>query len=109
MLPLKANFKNGMENIMCSLCDDAEETQTHLLTCRALLTYSVISSDTKVPVYDDIYEEDANKVESIGRILSEKYEAMKYLNQNPDAHSIVSCIINCIVRAASGPTRGIGI
>ena len=93
---------------MCTLCDEGEETQTHLLTCRTLLTNSVISSDT-VPVYDDIYEEDASKVEPIGWILMEKYEAMKHLNQNPDAHSIVSCIINCIVRAASGPTRGIGI
>ena len=32
MLPLKANFKNGKEDIMCSLCDDAEEIQTHLPT-----------------------------------------------------------------------------
>ena len=25
MLPLKANFKNGKEDIMCSLCDEGEE------------------------------------------------------------------------------------
>ena len=50
MLPLKANFKNGKEDIMCSLCDDAEEIQTHLPTYSALCTNSVISSDT-VPGY----------------------------------------------------------
>ena len=93
---------------MCSLCDEGEETQTHLLTCSALCINSVISSDTKVPVYEDIHAEDAIKVESIGWILMERYEAWKILNQNPVARSIVSYIINNIVGAASGSTRGIG-
>ena len=57
MLPLKANFKNGKEDIMCSLCDEGEETQTHLLTYSALCTNSVISSDTTVPGYEDIHAE----------------------------------------------------
>ena len=91
---------------MCSLCDEGEETQTHLLTYSALCTNSVISSDTKVPVYEDIHAEDGNKVESIRWILMERYEAWKNLNQNPDARSIVSYIINNIVGAASGSTRG---
>ena len=42
---------------MCSLCDEGEETQTHLLTYSALCTNSVISSDTKVPGYEDIHAE----------------------------------------------------
>ena len=91
---------------MCSLCDKGEETQTHLLTYSALCTNSVISSDTKVPGYEDIH--DAIKVESIGWILMERYEAWKNLNQIPIARSIVSYIINNIVGAASGSTRGIG-
>ena len=63
-------------------------------------------SSAVIPKYEDIH--DAIKVESIGWILMERYEAWKNLNQIPDARSIVSYIINYIVGAASGSTRGIG-
>ena len=39
----------------------------------------------------------------------EKFNQFKNLKQNPDAHIIVSNLVNSIVRAASGGnTRGIG-
>ena len=39
---------------MCTLCEAEEESQTHLLSCKALSSYSVINSDN-TPVYEDIY------------------------------------------------------
>ena len=109
MLDLKTNFKSSQETIMCSLCDNAEETQPHLLSCGALTSHSLICSDVPVPVYEDIYLEDASRVESIGLLLMDKFNLLKKLRQNPDAHLIVSNIVNSIVRAASGGnTRGIG-
>ena len=105
MLDLKTNFKSTQENTMCSLCDIAEETQPHLLSCGALTSHSLIRSDRPVPVY----VEDASRVETIGLLLMEKFDQFKRLRQNPDAHCIVSNICNSIVRAASGGnTRGIG-
>ena len=109
MLDLKTNFKSTQENILCSLCDKAEETQPHLLSCGALTSHSLIRSDRPVPVYEDIYVEDASRVETIGWLLMEKFDLFKKFKENPDAHCIVSYIVNSIVRAASGGnTRGIG-
>ena len=62
-----------------------------------------------MPVYEDIYVEDATRVETIGLLLMEKFDLFKKCKENPDAHCTVSTIINSIVRAASGGiTRGIG-
>ena len=58
---------------------------------------------------EDIYVEDASRVETIGWLLMEKFDLFKKFKENPDAHCIVSYIVNSIVRAASGGnTRGIG-
>ena len=69
---------------------------------------------------EDIYVEDATKVESIGKIIMEKYDLLKKLQQNlqnpvsgPDAHSSVNSIIynivNTVIRAATGiNTSGAG-
>ena len=98
-----------MENTVCTICGNAEETQPHLLSCEALSSHSLICSDVPVPVYEDIYQEDVTTVESIGWLLMEKFNQFKNLKQNPDAHCIVSNVINNIVRAASGGNiRGIG-
>ena len=50
---------------------------------------------------EDIYVEDATKVESIGKIIMEKYDLLKKLQQNlqnpvsgPDAHSSVMLIVS---------------
>ena len=97
-----------MENTVCTLCGNGEETQPHLLSCEALSSHSLVCSDV-VPVYEDIYDEDATTVESIGVILLEKFNQFKNIKQNPDAHVIVSNLVNSIVRAATGGnTRGIG-
>ena len=107
MLQLKANFKTGQENIMCTLCEAEEESQTHLLSCKALSSYSVISSDS-TPVYEDIYSEDANKVEAMGWILMERFDLWKEKQNNPDAHNIVNSIISSIIGAAAGLTSSSG-
>ena len=84
-------------------------SQPHLLSCGALTSHSLIRSDRPVPVYEDIYVEDASRVETIGLLLMEKFDLFKKFKENPDAHCIVSYIVNSIVRAASGGnTRGIG-
>ena len=111
----------GSKVILCTLCDETnEESQVHLLVCEAPAGTSIISSDKNFPVYEDIYVEDATKVESIGQIIMEKYDLLKKLQQNlqnpvsgPDAHSSVNSIIynivNTVIRAATGTnTSGAG-
>ena len=107
MLQLKANFKTGQENIMCTLCEAEEESQTHLLSCKALSSYSVISSD-RTPVYEDIYSEDANMVEAMGWILMERFDQWKDKLNNPDARNIVDIIVSSIIGAAAGLTSSSG-
>ena len=107
MLQLKSNFKTGQENILCTLCEAEEESQTHLLSCKALSSYSVISSD-RTPVYEDIYSEDANMVEAMGWILMERFDQWKDKLNNPDARNIVDIIVSSIIGAAAGLTSSSG-
>ena len=68
----------GSKVILCTLCDETnEESQVHLLVCEAPAGTSIISSDKNFPVYEDIYVEDAARVESIGKIIMEKYDLLK--------------------------------
>ena len=70
---------------MCTLCEAEEESQTHLLSCKALSSYSVVNSDSNIPVYKDIYLEDAIRVEPIGWILMERFDLWKTKQNNPDS------------------------
>ena len=55
-------------------CGKADETQRHLLECEALSSNSVVTS---LPVYEDLFGCDHDKIRNIGVILSEKFTLFK--------------------------------
>ena len=73
-LDVKSNFKLGQKSLSCTKCDKAEETQRHLLECEALTSNSVVTS---LPVYEDLFGCDHDKIRNIGVILSEKFTLFK--------------------------------
>ena len=68
----------------------------------------MINSDS-TPVYEDLYSEDANKVEAIGWILMERFDLWKDKQNNPDPRNIVDIIVSIIIGAAAGLTSRCGI
>ena len=75
MLDLRANFKVGQTDLTCTKCDNGEEeTQPHLLTCPGLSDNSLV---TEVPVYEQLLDQDPDRVEKLGRILQQKFNMFK--------------------------------
>ena len=75
MLDLRANFKVGQVDLRCTKCDTGEEeTQPHLLTCPGLSDTSVV---TVVPEYEQLLDQDPDRVEKLGRILQQKFNMFK--------------------------------
>ena len=62
-LDVKCNFKLGQKSLSCTNCDKADETQRHLLECEALSSNSVVTS---LPVYEDLFGCDHDKIRNIG-------------------------------------------
>ena len=73
-LDVKCNFKHGQKSLSCTSCGKADETQRHLLECEALSSNSVVTS---LPVYEDLFGCDHDKIRNIGVILSEKFTLFK--------------------------------
>ena len=85
MIQVKDNFKNGKDDLLCKCCQKQIETQQHLLSCEKLMDNSVVADLHR---YEDLYLEDADKVEKIGHILAEKFNKFKKLN--PSAHNAIT-------------------
>ena len=61
------------------------ESQQHLLNCEKLNDNSLVADLHR---YEDLYLEDADKVEAIGHILTEKFDQFKKFN--PSAHNAIT-------------------
>ena len=102
MLNVRDNFKSGKEDVLCKCCQKEIESQIHLLSCEKLMDNSLV---TNLHRYEDLFLEDADKVEAIGHILAEKFELFK--KYNPSAHNAIPAEdhpedSNDNVRAADG-------
>ena len=53
-----------------------DELQSHLLTCSALNDNSVIMNAGPLPVYEDVFCDNPQKIENIARILMKKYHLL---------------------------------
>ena len=71
MIDVKRNFKNGKDNVTCSLGCNEPEDQHHLLTCQK------INSQTSDIKYSDIYGNNPGKIEDITRKLFENFKQFK--------------------------------
>ena len=85
MIQMKDNYKNGKEDLLCKCCQKQAESQQHLLNCEKLNDNSLVADLHR---YEDLYLEDADKVEAIGHILTEKFE--KFKKFNPSAHNAIA-------------------
>ena len=57
MINVKSNFKIMYENLMCLLCEEEEETQSHLLDCQKLIdNCQELYNDDKIK-YEDLYDD----------------------------------------------------
>ena len=85
MIDVKDNFKFGKTELLCKCCHNEVESQHHLLNCPMLQDSSLVAD---LPAYEDLFSEDADKIEKIGKILIEKYE--KFKKFTPSAHSAIT-------------------
>ena len=105
MIEVADNFKTGKQDLLCKCCRKENETQQHLLYCDALLDNGLVAD---FPMYEDLYSEEADKIETISHILIDKYE--KFKKFTPSAHNAItsedpSDDTDDIVRAAIGDSN----
>ena len=98
MLDLRANFKVGQTDLTCTKCDNGEEeTQPHLLTCPGLSDTSVV---TEVPEYEQLLDQDPDRVERLGRIVQQKFIMLKSVSVIPGDRSNIAAVSaadgNCV-------------
>ena len=85
MLEVADNFKSGKDNLLCRCCKKHSETQKHILYCESLLDNGLVAD---LPMYEDLHSEEADKIEIISQILSDKYE--KFKKFTPSAHNAIN-------------------
>ena len=85
MLEVADNFKSGKDNLLCRCCRKHSETQKHLLYCESLLDNGLVAD---LPMYEDLYSEEADRIENISNILIDKFE--KFKKFTPSAHNAIT-------------------
>ena len=75
MLDIKANFQNSHANMLCISCKGAEETQEHLLACKALIDENMVVDS--VPDYGHLFGENLEQKIVIAGILNINYKKRK--------------------------------
>ena len=98
MLDVRANFKHGQADLSCTKCDTGEEeTQPHLLTCPGLSDTSLV---TEVPEYEQLLDQDPDRVERLGRIVQHKFNLFKSDSLVPGDRSNIAAVSaadgNCV-------------
>ena len=85
MLEVADNFKTGKNDLLCKCCKKQIETQKHLLFCEKLMDNGLVAD---LPMYEDLFSQDADKIENISNILINKYE--KFKKFTPSAHNAIT-------------------
>ena len=77
MLKVKGNYKNACTNLNCRLCNDKEETQTHILEeCKCL------NEKEKIITKQMIFNEDVEQLKSTTKAIERRIEIMKNIMNN---------------------------
>ena len=83
-IDVNSNKLRGQKDLKCRLGCDEEENQAHLLLCKALAGSDIVKD---VPNHDDIYVNDVPKIETISRILQQKFKLFKETYDDNQVHS----------------------
>ena len=81
MLDIHCNFKKGKSDLLCRKCLLDNETQEHLLSCPALSDNSILTS-SNVPKYDDLFSQSIDKIETISKILLQKFNQLHQVHRS---------------------------
>ena len=65
MVQVKANFKNGLDNIICDLCNIEEDDQCHLLSCEKLMYECEDLYNDDTVEYEDIFSNTENQLKAV--------------------------------------------
>ena len=104
MINVKDNFKFGKTDLLCKCCHNEVESQHHLLSCPILKDISLVAD---LPAYEDLFSEDADKIEKIGNILIQKYE--KFKKFTPSAPSPLRIRLKTMMTMSELPLENIVI
>ena len=66
MIDVHANFKIGKTDILCRKCQSEDETQQHILVCKALSDNCVLVI-SHIPEYEDLNSENPIKIANINK------------------------------------------
>ena len=94
-IDVKCNKLWGQKNLRCRLGCDEEENQAHLLQCKAIAGSDIVKD---VPKYEDIYMNDVPKIETISKILNQKFNLLKETFDKNQVHSPIQA---CAASASS--------
>ena len=65
MVQVKANFKSGLDSLICDVCNIEEDSQFHLLNCEELLNQcEALYNDDSVE-YDDIFSNTEKQLKAV--------------------------------------------
>ena len=73
---------------MCRKCLQAEENQKHLLECPKLADNSILNTGY-LPQYEDLYSDDTEKIQHIGKILMSKFKLFNLKPMCADNHVLL--------------------
>ena len=104
MINVEDNFKFGKTDLLCKCCHNEVESQHHLLSCPILKDISLVAD---LPAYEDLFSEDADKIEKIGNILIQKYE--KFKKFTPSAPSPLRIRLKTMMTMSELPLENIVI
>ena len=85
MIDVHANFKIGKTDILCRKCQSEDETQQHILVCKALSDNCVLDI-SHIPEYEALNSENPIKIANIEQILINKFKSLSIVHrQSPSA------------------------
>ena len=104
-IDVNCNKLQGQINVKCRLGCDQDESQPHLLHCSALRDSTIVKD---LPVYEDIHGKSVEKIETLSKIIQQKFKLFIETAETPQVNSsqasstsasINSCKNNVIIDA----------
>ena len=87
-IDVNCNKLQGQTNVKCRLGCDQDESQPHLLHCSALRDSAIVK---EMPIYEDIHGKSVEKIETLSKILHQKFKLFKETAETPQVNSSQAC------------------
>ena len=87
-IDVNCNKLQGQTNVKCRLGCDQDESQPHLLHCSALRDSTVVKD---LPNYEDIHGKSVQKIETLTKILQQRFKLFKETAETPQVNGSQAC------------------